>query len=320
MKEAMSTARADIAARQSAIRCWVCEGSQTYLVKKSNRASELSWRDFLITDMRYGVTGELVRCKGCGFLFCPELADVDRFYEGLEDPGYEETRGERLKQMRRVLDRAQKYLAGSRVLDVGAGAGIMVEAANERGLDAVGIEPSAWLAAVARERGLPVIHGFFPNRSVSGSYDLVTLVDVLEHVSHPVQMLRDIRAQLGPSGIVVVNTPDVSSVAARLLGSKWWHFRTAHIGYFDRRTLEMACLRAGLRIVRLFRPSWYLDADYLWRRVVSYLPARLALTPPSILKRITIPLNLRDSWMAILEKGVAEPEASVISGPQSSAR
>src|SRR5215831_4941269 len=109
MTEAKPAPRADIAASQSRIRCWVCEGSQTYLVKEANCPRELSPRDFLITDMRYGVTGALFRCKSCSFLFCPELADVDRFYQGLEDPGYEQTRGNRLTQMRRVLDHAQKY-------------------------------------------------------------------------------------------------------------------------------------------------------------------------------------------------------------------
>src|SRR5215472_11517897 len=198
MKETMPAPSAAFAGSRSPIQCWVCEGSETYLVKEANCASELSPRDFLITDMSYGITGTLVRCKSCGFLFCPELDDVDRFYQALEDPEYEETRDDRLNQMRRMLDNAQRYMRGSRVLDIGAGTGIMVEAAQERGFDAMGVEPSTWLAAVARARGLLVIQGFFPHPSASGSYDLVTLVDVLEHVSHPVQMLRDIRAQLSP--------------------------------------------------------------------------------------------------------------------------
>lgn len=289
------------------IRCWVCEGIRTEVVKKANFTGALSSRDFEITDHNYGVTGEIVRCRGCGFLFCPELSHVASYYAGLEDPGYEETRDERLVQMRRVLDLVRQELRGNRVLDVGAASGVFVEAARERELDAAGVEPSAWLASAARNRGLPVVHGFFPHSSLAGSYDLITLIDVLEHVSDPVQILRDIRAQLSSSGIAVVVTPDVGSVAARLLGSRWWHFRIAHIGYFDKRTLELACRRAGLRTVRLLRPSWHFGADYVWRCAMTYFLRKLTLQPPSCLKRIKVPLNLHDSWMAVLAPESASP-------------
>ena len=57
-----------------------------------------------------------------------------------------------------------------------------------------------------------------------------------------------------------VVTPDVGSVAARLMRHRWWHFRAAHIGYFNHRTLAAAAAKAGLRVVSTRRPVWYFKA------------------------------------------------------------
>jgi hypothetical protein len=127
----------------------------------------------------------------------------------------------------------------------------------------------------------------------------VTLVDVIEHVAQPVELLAQARALLAPGGVVAIVTPDLGSVAARAMGWRWWHFRVAHIGYFDRRTLSRACTRAGLRVERLSRPAWYFDVAYLWERICRDLPPALRVRAPRSLARVVVPLNLRDSWLAL---------------------
>src|SRR6185312_17166433 len=102
------------------------------------------------------------------------------------------------------------------------------------------IEPSLALQAQAQARGLPVHRGVLPSPNVTGLYDIVTAVDVIEHVPDPVGLMRVIAATMAPQGIAVFVTPDVGSFAARLLSWKWWHYRIAHIGYFDQRTLRRA--------------------------------------------------------------------------------
>ena len=65
----------------------------------------------------------------------------------------------------------------------------------------------------------------------------MTLVDVIEHVADPLALLRGARDYVAPGGLVLLVTPDVDSVAARLFGKRWWHLRLAHVGYFNRRSL-----------------------------------------------------------------------------------
>jgi len=291
--------------REGSPRCWVCGGERLRAVRPSQLAEPARSRDFAITDAGYGRTGALERCEACSFLQCSELADALGYYEELEDPGYEASRPARALQMRRLLEavgRRSGWAPGARLLDVGAGSGILVEEARSLGLRAHGIEPSTWLHERARRRELPVELGTLPHPALPGPFDVVTLVDVIEHVSDPVGLLRESCRVLAPGGEVVVVTPDLGSWAPRLLGWRWWHFRVAHIGYFDRSTLDRALRAADLAPVRVSRPSWVFDARYLIARLGRYLPGRRELPAPRIAERLRFPLNLRDSLLAVARR------------------
>jgi SAM-dependent methyltransferase len=284
-------------------RCWVCD-ARALVLKKPSDVSAMQPEDFAISDARYGRTAAVYQCQDCGFLECADMSDVVSYYEALEDRAYMASRPERLLQARRLLQDVARMtgcdLRGLRLLDVGAGSGPLVEEALAGGVRAEGVEPSQWLCARATALGLPVHHGVLPHRDVSGPFDVVTLVDVIEHTTDPVSLLRHAAAEVAPGGVVVLVTPDVSSVAARLLGWRWWHFRLAHVGYYSRGTLERLCQRAGLRAASIGRPGWVLPLPYLLERVERYLPFRL----PRVrrLASVAVPFNLRDSILLIARR------------------
>jgi 2-polyprenyl-3-methyl-5-hydroxy-6-metoxy-1,4-benzoquinol methylase len=283
-------------------RCWVCERHELRQVKASNLKSWPDPDDFRITNSDYGRTATIYRCEGCGFLQCSDLGDVLNFYADMDDPGYEETRAERSLRARKLLQMIAPWTHGGRLLDVGAGTGILVEQAAACGFEASGVEPSTHLQRRAVEKNLTVYHGVLPHAQITDGYDVVTLVDVIEHVENPVEILREIRCVLRDDGIGCAVTPDVDSVAARLMGQKWWHYRAAHIGYFNQRTLSLALGNAGLRSVKTLRPGWYFPASYLITRLFSYLPVSLRPPVPSFLDRFTVPLNLYDSLLVVFDK------------------
>jgi len=286
--------------RQANSRCWICGGQSLTKVKDSS-LSKPSAQSFRITDSSYGVTAAIFRCEECSFLQCPELNDVVRFYEQMDDAEYEKTRSERGIQARKILECLAGYRPSGKLLDIGSGAGILVEQALGLGYDARGVDPSRWLQARAQERGLPVTLGVFPHPEIVGPFDLITVIDVLEHVEDPMRLLQDVRAHLSKDGLAVIVTPDVQSVAARLLGFRWWHYRMAHIGYFSRTTLTNALRRAGLIPKSFQRPSWYFPASYLVERVGVYLPRPLRLRVPGFLSTLLVPLNLRDSMLVVAQ-------------------
>jgi SAM-dependent methyltransferase len=287
----------DIFVTPRSSQCWICDSADLQLAKASSNTTRLTSRNFSITDSHYGITEAIYRCPRCEFLQCSDITGVVKFYEELEDSAYEAGREERGLHAYKLLEVAKELQPGGRLLDVGAGSGMLVEQALRMGYRAEGIEPSAWLQKIAQQRGLSVHLGTFPHPSVTGRFEVITLIDVIEHVTNPVELLHEIAGSLSPGGIALIVTPDLDSAAARIMGWKWWHFRVAHIGYFNMRSLYLALDRAGLQPVFRKRPGWFFSATYLWERVHRYLPEALRLGPPRLLSKVVIPINLHDSWL-----------------------
>lgn len=260
---------------------------------------DLAASDFAITDSRYGTTGALEQCLSCGFIQCTELGEVVGFYEQLEDPTYDQDRTARGLQFHMLLKLLARHVSKGRLLDVGAGTGMLVEEALAMGFSAEGIEPSRWMVGRAAERHLPVRPGTLPHPDIAGPFDAVTLVDIVEHVADPYALLKAVRPLLAKDACVLIVTPDVESVAARALGARWWHYRIAHIGYFSRRSLRILLARAGFEIVSIRHAGWFFPLDYLVERMRRYLPRWLPLKCPSRLGRLIVPVYLFDSMSVI---------------------
>jgi 2-polyprenyl-3-methyl-5-hydroxy-6-metoxy-1,4-benzoquinol methylase len=285
---------------EAAEKCRICE-SATILKWSSNLQDHLSSESFAITDAHYGQTSAIYRCSSCGFLQCNDLPEVLSYYEQLEDQAYEQGRKERTLQAEALVKQLGKHIEKGTLLDVGAGSGILVEAAIQAGYKAEGVEPSAWLQQQAEKLQLPVKKGILNDLAEEARFDVITLIDVIEHVVDPVGLMKEIASRLTINGYAMVVTPDCSSFFATILGRKWWHYRVAHIGYFNKATLENACRTSRLEVVTLKRPGWFFTMDYLWVRVMNYFPAWMRIKPMNWMKRITLPINLRDSLLVVLK-------------------
>jgi len=293
--------------------CPVCGSGRTRLWKSRNLNRDLTPEDFKITDGRYGVTLTLHKCEGCSFIFADasETGQLTALYEQLVDPSYEEGADSRTVQMRWLLQLGISARPQARtLLEIGAGSGLLVAEAGRLGLDAVGVEPSKSLVTAARRiNGVELLQGTFPHPRVEGrQFDLVYVVDVIEHVNDPVKLLADCAGAMAPGGVLMVVTPDVSSLAARFFGHRWWHFRLAHVGYFNKRSMSEASRRAGLAIQSTCRVRWFFPVRYLAERASAYLPVgpvnRVAerVGPLHWLYDRVIPLNLRDSSAFVMTR------------------
>ena len=294
-------------------RCWVCGSASLQPYKPRSERRALAPADLRITDSRYGVTLALCQCQECGFVFAvdDELRELYSLYERLDDPGYEHTQGVRARQMLRLLRQALRLQPQARtLLDIGAGAGAMVRQARALGIDAAGVEPSlALVGSAERINGVQLLQGRFPHPAIAHRrFDIITIMDVIEHLSTPVELLCHAAEALAPDGMLVVVTPDIGSVAARFLKHRWWHFRMAHVGYFNRATILLAAHRAGLRVVQVGRPTFYFTLEYIVSRVQRYMPIgtidRLARKSSAgrWLYNQAIPVNPHDSLVVFLRR------------------
>jgi SAM-dependent methyltransferase len=144
-------------------------------------------------------------------------------------------------------------LPTGRLLDVGAGKGHFLAAARGRGWDVVGVELSEASARRARATyGLEMLVGDVLEIELAGSFDVITLWHVLEHVADPGALLDRVRGLLAPGGRLVVSVPNNRSFQARLFGEHWFHIDEAnHLFHFTPRSLAMLLLRRGFEPERV---------------------------------------------------------------------
>jgi len=261
--------------------------------------AQLESDHFRITDSRYGSLWNLDRCRDCTYVFAnpaPDAATVEGFYRGLVDDEYDEESRGREKNFATVLRRLKRLCPpGNRLLDVGAASGIFMNLAADAGYAVDGIEPSRYLCREAEARtGRKVFCGTLSTFPPVEPYAVITLLDLIEHVTEPNGLLAAVSARLQTGGLVVLVTPDIGSLAARLSGRRWWHFRVAHINFFNRRSATRLLERHGLEIVRRRRYAWHFTPYYLLTRLFPGLRHRAALQ--KWFKRVHLKLQLFDSW------------------------
>jgi SAM-dependent methyltransferase len=160
-------------------------------------------------------------------------------------------------EMRRLLGATRELEAHARILDIGCGNGFHLGLLRQFGepgwrLEGVEVNPRAILAA--RRAGFTIHEG--PAESVmlpQSAYDLVLLIQTIEHLGDPLGVLRAIRRALKPGGRLIVVTDNAASLDARIFAERHWggyHF-PRHWYLFDARTLRRIAQAADLEIVSL---------------------------------------------------------------------
>jgi SAM-dependent methyltransferase len=201
----------------------------------------------------------ILRCRRCDNAFVPDAAvpeDLESLYtasyfDGGEATGYPSYVADG-PLIEHSLGRRMRWLASlaprGRLLDVGAAYGFGLRAARAAGFDAMGIEISPDAAAEAERRaGVPMIVGDFLAVDVPGPFAVITMFDVLEHMRDPRACVARARELLAPGGVLAVETGDLASPWARLLGTRWYFLDPPqHLAYFTAAGLADLMTAEGL--------------------------------------------------------------------------
>ena len=195
----------------------------------------------------------LCRCRDCGFLFTqdfPVEAEIGRYYEtpdyishsdtkkGLMNRVYHWVRSYMLGRKARLVAREAHRKTG-RLLDIGTGTGYFADAMKRRGWDVEAVEKNAQARGFAKEhfrlevRPDTELQDFAP-----GSFDVITLWHVMEHLEHLNETWDILDNLLAERGVLIVAVPNCSSYDAKKYGAQWaaydvprhlWHFSPATI-------------------------------------------------------------------------------------------
>ena len=154
---------------------------------------------------------------------------------------------------------------GSTVLDIGAADGSVARPLAARGCRVWAIESDTHAAAKARSACERVIVGDVEHLDLESAlegrrFDIVLLLDVLEHLREPLATLERARDRLAPGGRIIASIPNVAHGAVRLslMSGAFTYTETGlldrtHLRFFDRRSAEALFADARLRIVERLR-------------------------------------------------------------------
>jgi len=296
--------------------CPLCGGSEIRVLYPSNIPEHRRpGSRYGCTSFELGVHPDIFRCPACTFVFNAASSgslDALEEYARVDDPAYLEQRESRRLTYGRELDRIEAFCAGRELLDVGSYTGFFLEQARERGWRVQGVEPSKWAADYARSTlGIPVFNGpieaWVP--PAGQRFDVVTLWDVLEHLTDPVGVLRHVRGLLRPDGLVAFTTPNLDAPLARLLRGRYPFFMQMHTVHLNHRTRDLLLEKAGFERVERHVHRRAVRLAYLASRLrrLGELPARAA---EGAVRRLG--LADRVLWIGFvgLETVLARPRAS----------
>lgn len=209
-----------------------------------------------------------VRVNGCDVQVCGEcglgqIRDVPPNEElsdiyGIEyfsDQKYSDDVAQRHEQRRRMARLVKVLPKGGRVLDYGCAVGDFVAGASSK-YEIYGSDVSADALGLARAR-YPLLRERFVESTqliegYTGSFDAITLWDVIEHVPNPAGELDRLRRLLKPGGFLLLSTPNYSSVWSKLMGSRWAFLTPPeHLFFFTRRSITLLFEKTGFRSVEI---------------------------------------------------------------------
>lgn len=236
------------------INCALCGNDKTDVMAEIN-----SWR--------------IVRCKICKLYYVNPRPDSiclqnehKRYYTGdraLKANSHWD-RGS-IESFRGIMKYCKERISTGCVLDIGAGGGFFLHLMKETGYEVEGIEPSSDACAYAeKEFGIKMFCGTLNEAiySFKEKFDIVTILNVLEHTPNPYELLMIVKKILSPNGIIIITIPNLifglpilwfEKLLKKIFGKfcisrfiSVFHI-PSHLYLFSPKTIKNLLMKAGFR-------------------------------------------------------------------------
>lgn len=260
----------------------------------------------------------LYTCRTCALTFVysvPHAASVygEDYFSGASGGfgyvDYDADKEPMVQTFEEYLRRIALVTKGKRILDVGTATGFFLQIAKRFGFNVHGVELSPYAAQRAIEKGIPMTIGTLSKVPTSLKFDVITMLDVIEHVYNPALELVYANALLEKDGVLVINTPDIGSLFARLMGARW-HLIVPpeHLFYFNRSNMRRLLEQKGFEVLSMSTIGKQFTLQYifqtlhrwqglsLWHFLADFCERR------TWLKRLALPINLGDNMFVMARK------------------
>ncbi|PLW93994.1 MAG: hypothetical protein C0592_04440 [Marinilabiliales bacterium] len=258
----------------------------------------------------------IANCLNCNLLYTnPTAVNADKNYFGESDTIYNEARlifkGRKKHHRDRnyiyEVNKIRKLKPNGKLLDIGTNMGFFLRKAREAGFEVEGVEPSPSLSKIAeREWGMKIYNSFLQELDLpEKSYDVITMVDVFEHVINPQEMLKSCYSLLKDDGVLAIKVPNgaynkVKMKLAKRLGKKgvmdiWDSYE--HVVHYTYPTMKHLVAEHGFIVKSFFVPLPIHSPE--WARLVGHY---YQYPSPFIFSWKKIMMRRLFFWMGKLER------------------
>lgn len=233
------------------IPCVACGAQETFFLFRTH-------------DRHYNIPGEfdIVRCARCGLVRLDPMPSDEQLAGFYADDYYAYVPATKRKSLLAVLSTVLRidirtgdpdFKSPGEFLDVGCGAGAYLRVMADRGWRVRGVEPSSSGSKAGQAMGFDIFHGtlldaMFPD----SSFDYVRSNHSFEHMTNPVEILKETHRILRSRGKLYIGIPNGDSFAFRLFGRYWWYMGVPlHTYTYSVKTIVMLLERSGFKIVKV---------------------------------------------------------------------
>lgn len=215
-------------------------------------------------------------CDVCGATFMAQLPEADHLRMYYESDAYhldvhDDTKAPR--SMHRGLSAFRRFHMGlarplqgppGRLLDYGCGPGDFMLYAKHLGWNTLGVEYSEESARTAKGRGLDVVLESRVDELPDESFDYISMIHSLEHVSEPTVTVSRLVRKLRPGGVLFVEVPYLDCHEFRLFGRHYSMIQApVHLQFFTDATMRWLADKTGVTLARSRNNLWT-PVHYVW--------------------------------------------------------
>lgn len=155
-----------------------------------------------------------------------------------------------------IVETLKKEASGQKLIDIGCGFGNFLKYCQKHGFDCVGIDPAQNAVEIAQKEGVNIIRADIENFTnlIKSKYHSVVMLNVLEHLRQPYEILKNIRDYvLEDGGVLVIRVPNEFNKLQMIANEeynlkKWWVAAPQHINYFTIQHLEGLITNCGYEV------------------------------------------------------------------------
>jgi len=221
--------------------------------------------------------GNLYVCPKCSLRFrypYPEGEDLIEKYKRIVASiwSYEDNRTDY-----KLAQQAVAKIDGVKtVLDVGCFRGDFLKSLPQD-ISIFGIEPSPEARKVAEDRGVKFIaHSIDEIDASNGSFDVVTMFDVIEHIPRPLEALQKLSSLIKPGGVLIIATGNTRALPWKVLPLDYWYYFPEHVSFFSRDWFYWASKKVNMDVTSIAAFSHFENSLYVrWRQLFEAITYRL---------------------------------------------